>query len=84
MLGHVAKKQRVDRVQDSHEDGYLSGIKVSLDPHGYFFASSMHTFKLTRQAPSQPTATGKEYCGALSFPYGLLCAHRCICRRAQS
>ena len=29
MLGHVTKKQRVDRVQDSSSDGYLHGIKVS-------------------------------------------------------
>lgn len=31
MLGHVAKKQRVDRVQETRKDGYLNGIKVR--PH---------------------------------------------------
>ncbi len=32
MLGHVAKKQRVDRVQDTPKDGYLHGIKVRAQP----------------------------------------------------
>ena len=35
MLGHVAKKQRVDRVQEVHKDGFLQGVEVSPQPHNF-------------------------------------------------
>ena len=57
MLGHVAKKQRVDRVQDSHkDDGYLSGIKVSPQSYRYSLTSSNPAIETVQQAPTQLTA----------------------------
>ena len=40
MLGHVAKKQRIDRVQDSRSDGYLHGIKVSAQLLSEYYTNS--------------------------------------------